>query len=72
VTTSDPEHSGRKRWGGGKFRLIHISHTLSSGDAARTCSGEARTGFSEGLYGNMPPKDNSVRNEAGAGRSKSQ
>jgi len=52
--------------------LAHISHTLSSRDAARICSGEARTGFSEGLYGDILPKDNSVRNETGADRSKSQ
>jgi|GEM_PF-1762154 hypothetical protein len=37
-----------------------------------TCTGEARSGFFEGLYGDILPRDNSVRNEAGAGRRKSQ
>jgi hypothetical protein len=52
--------------------LACISHTLSSRDAARTCSCETRAGFSEGLYGHILPKDDSGRNEAGAGRSQSQ
>jgi len=52
--------------------LTRISHTISSRDAARTCSCEARAGFSAGLYGDILPKDNSVRNEAGKGPRKSQ
>ena len=39
---------------------------------ARSRSREARTGFPAGLYGNILPKGNLVRNEAGAGHSKSQ
>ena len=49
--------------------LACISHSLSSRDAARTCSCEARDEFPEGLYGHTLPRDNSGRNEAGAGRS---
>jgi hypothetical protein len=52
--------------------VARIRHTHSSLDLARTCTGEAWTGFPEGLYGDILPKDNSARNEAGAGRSKSQ
>ncbi len=52
--------------------LTRISHTPSSRDAARTRSGEARPGFSAGLYEIILSKGNPGRNEAGAGRSKSQ
>lgn len=52
--------------------LARIAHTLSSQDAARGYSREARAGFSEGLYGHILPEDSSGRNEAEAGRSQSQ
>jgi hypothetical protein len=52
------------------YQLTCISHTLSSRDAARICPDEARAGFSDGLYEYILSKENLVRNEGGASRSK--
>ena len=52
--------------------LARISHTHSSRDAARTRTRKARPVFPAGLYENILPKEDSGRNEAGAGRSQSQ
>jgi hypothetical protein len=49
-----------------------ISHSLSSRDAARTRPGEARPGFSEGLYEHILPEGNPGWNEVGVRRSKSE
>jgi hypothetical protein len=52
--------------------LARISHIPSSRDAARTRRREARPEFPAGLYENILSKGNPGRNEAEAGRSKSQ
>ena len=48
--------------------LARIPHILSSREAARNCPCEARTGFPEGLYEDILPKDNPGPNEAGSRR----
>ena len=45
--------------------LARMSHPLLSRDVAMTSTGDARARFFEGLYEDIPAKNDLVRNEAG-------